>query len=373
MSELTVRDLGSLFDGPHATPTRIDAGPYFLNIASLVEGRLDLDKSDHVSEADFGKWTKRVEPAEGDLLFSYETRLGEAALMPAGVRACLGRRMALIRPNRSIVDPKFLLYLYLSPVFQRTIEQHTIHGATVNRISLSTMGAWPVTIPKLDEQQSIADVLGALDDKVAANTKLTRTAEELLQASYRGLIDAVPLKRVPVESLIDRITPKRKFANDELLKQGDFPVFDQSEAGLLGYLNGEGFLDASAEHPMLYFGDHTCKLRLAAERFTVGPNTVPFTGSGIPSLTLYCALNGLQNHEEYKRHWQLLVKKEVEIPSSQWATDFASRHRHLLNTIKSVSRENTLLAATRDALLPQLMSGKLRVKDAEAVLEKAGV
>src|SRR5664279_5170116 len=109
---LTFGDLGDLFDGPHATPQRTDVGPFFLNITSLVDGRLDLSQSDHVSEAEFAHWTRRVTPERDDLLFSYETRLGEAALMPGGIRACLGRRMALMRPNREIVNPRFLLYYY---------------------------------------------------------------------------------------------------------------------------------------------------------------------------------------------------------------------------------------------------------------------
>jgi type I restriction enzyme S subunit len=40
---------------------------------------------------------------------------------------------------------------------------------------------------------------------------------------------------------------------------------------------------------------------------------------------------------------------------------------------RAAIEESRTLAATRDALLPQLMSGKLRVKDAEKVLENAGV
>jgi type I restriction enzyme S subunit len=45
----------------------------------------------------------------------------------------------------------------------------------------------------------------------------------------------------------------------------------------------------------------------------------------------------------------------------------------LRQSLHTLAKENITLAATRDTLLPQLMSGKLRVKDAEAVLEKAGV
>jgi type I restriction enzyme S subunit len=138
---LTFSDLGDIFDGPHATPKRQTEGPYFLNIASLDDGRLDLTQSDHVSREDFERWTKRITPQEGDLLFSYETRLGDAALMPAGIEACLGRRMALLRPNRERVDPRFLLYFYLSPAVRQIIDRRTIHGATVNRIGLSTIMA----------------------------------------------------------------------------------------------------------------------------------------------------------------------------------------------------------------------------------------
>ena len=179
MKTYTISEIAQVFDGPHATPKRQDSGHYFLNISSLSRGRLDLDLSDHVSDEDFAKWTRRVTPLAGDLLFSYETRLGEAALMPEGVTACLGRRMGLLRPNRNLVDPRFLLYFYLAPPFQKLIEQNTIHGATVNRIPLNSMGSWSVRLPQLPEQQAIAEVLGALDDKIAANTALATKSLEL--------------------------------------------------------------------------------------------------------------------------------------------------------------------------------------------------
>ena len=69
-------------------------------------------------DEDFKRWTRRVVPHPGDLLFSYETRLGEAALMPEGIQACLGRRMALLRPNRvsyrAKIPPLSLLESFLS-------------------------------------------------------------------------------------------------------------------------------------------------------------------------------------------------------------------------------------------------------------------
>jgi type I restriction enzyme, S subunit len=111
---LKIRDVCEVFDGPHATPTKTDEGPFYLSISSLNRGTLDLSKSAHLSEQEFQKWTKRVTPRKGDLLFSYETRLGEAALMPDGIKACLGRRMGILRPDTKKVLPEYLLRSLIS-------------------------------------------------------------------------------------------------------------------------------------------------------------------------------------------------------------------------------------------------------------------
>jgi type I restriction enzyme S subunit len=100
-----------LFDGPHATPAPSDEGPVFLGIQNIREtGGLDLSSIRHVSEADFPRWTRRVVPSEGDIVFSYEATLNRYALVPRGLRCCLGRRMALIRPKG---DYRFFLFLHM--------------------------------------------------------------------------------------------------------------------------------------------------------------------------------------------------------------------------------------------------------------------
>jgi len=113
-----IRDLcEGIYDGPHATPKKAANGPIFLGISNLSNGRINLSGTNHLSEKDFKKWTRRVTPQVNDVFFSYETRLGEAALIPPGLKCCLGRRMALMRPNFKKVDPRFLLYAYLGPDF----------------------------------------------------------------------------------------------------------------------------------------------------------------------------------------------------------------------------------------------------------------
>jgi type I restriction enzyme S subunit len=182
--QTTIGEIAEIFDGPHATPKKIDAGPYFLSISSLINGRLELPKSAYLSEEDFIKWTKRVTPQEEDLLFSYETRLGQAALMPSGIKACLGRRMGLLRPVRSKVLPQYLLYAYLSPNFQQVILRNTVTGATVDRIALSEMAGFPIRIPPLNEQKIVADLLQAIDSKIELNNKINAELEAMAKLIY---------------------------------------------------------------------------------------------------------------------------------------------------------------------------------------------
>ncbi|WP_215406935.1 restriction endonuclease subunit S [Vibrio gigantis] len=180
----TIGDIADIYDGPHATPKKINVGPYFLSISSLEKGRLDLSKSAHVSEEQFTKWTKRVTPKENDLLFSYETRLGEAALMPDGVKACLGRRMGLLRPKPNKVNPDYLLYAYLSPFFQNVIKSNTIVGATVNRIALSEMAAFPIRIPSTEEQYFVSTLLKTIDKKIELNNRINAELEAMAKTLY---------------------------------------------------------------------------------------------------------------------------------------------------------------------------------------------
>lgn len=181
---LKIRDFCEVFDGPHATPTKTDEGPFYLSISSLNRGTLDLSKSAHLSEQEFQKWTKRVTPRKGDLLFSYETRLGEAALMPDGVKACLGRRMGILRPDTQKVLPEYLLYSYIAPEFQNVISSNTITGATVDRLSLTDFPNFEMRIPQIDQQRHIVAILSALDAKIALNHRINGELEGMAKLLY---------------------------------------------------------------------------------------------------------------------------------------------------------------------------------------------
>jgi type I restriction enzyme, S subunit len=137
-----------LYDGPHATPPPSDEGPLFLGIKNISEsGQLDLSTVRNISENDFHRWTKRVVPRPGDIVFSYEATLNLYALIPDGFRGCLGRRLALIRPNAEERNGLFIFLSFFSKRWRDIIERNKLSGATVDRISLSKFPDFPFLYP----------------------------------------------------------------------------------------------------------------------------------------------------------------------------------------------------------------------------------
>ena len=175
-----------LFDGPHATPAPASSGPVFLGIKNVTDdGLLDLRELRHIAEEDYAKWTKRVEPRENDLVFTYEATLNRYALIPPGFRGCLGRRMALIRVNRKKVDPRFLLYYFFSDEWRAVIRRNMLTGATVDRIPLTTFPDFPVRVPPLPVQVRIAGILSAYDELIENSQRRIKILESMTRALYR--------------------------------------------------------------------------------------------------------------------------------------------------------------------------------------------
>ena len=181
-----IGSVAEVFDGPHATPKKTASGPVFLGISALNRGRLDLSNLEHLSSADFERWTRRVVPRGGDVVFSYETRLGEVAILPEGLQCCLGRRMALVRVHKSRLEPDYLLYYFLSDEFQEVIRERTIFGSTVERLLLREFPEFPIRLPPVEHQREVASILKGLDDRIDLLRQTNTTLEAIAQALFKS-------------------------------------------------------------------------------------------------------------------------------------------------------------------------------------------
>lgn len=174
-----------LYDGPHATPKPFDSGPVFLGIKNVTDdGKLDLTEIRHIAEDDYSSWTRRVEPQPGDLVFTYEATLNRYAIIPEGFRGCLGRRMALIRPNPRKADIRFLLYYFFTDAWRAVIKKNMLSGATVDRIPLTTFPEFPVNTPSLPVQRRIAGILSAYDELIENSQRRILILEKMARSLY---------------------------------------------------------------------------------------------------------------------------------------------------------------------------------------------
>lgn len=437
--EVALSELADIYDGPHATPTKAKSGPVFLGISNLARGRLDLSDSEHVSEADYVRWTRRVTPNSGDVVFSYETRLGEAALIPAGLRCCLGRRMGLLRAKPGKVDARFLLYAYLGPQFQKILRARATPGSTVDRIPLIEMPGFPIKVPEsLTEQRAIAHILGTLDDKIELNRRMSETLDEMARALFQSwFVDFDPV-RAKAEGR-DTGLPKHladlfpdSFEDSELgeipLGWGMSPLSDcvevdrglsykgagLSEAGMpMHNLNsiseGGGYKHEGIKH---YQGEHKSHhiaragdlivanteqghkrlligyAAIIPERFgdatlfshhiyRVRPKHTPvFTPDWLCHLLnsriMHDTVSGYANGTTVNMlPVDGLQSPLVVVPPPPLIRAFdglavAARKRH-----EEMTDENRTLANLRDVLLPKLISGELRIEDAQRLLSGA--
>ena len=373
MPKLRIREIGEVFDGPHATPKRREEGKYFLNISSLQNGRLILDESDFIDDEDFQRWTRRVTPRENDLLFSYETRLGEAALMPPDIDAALGRRMALLRPNPEVVDPTFLLYYWLSPKWQQKIAQNTLYGATVNRLPITTLPNWELTLPELKVQRPIGRTLASLDDKISANSRVIQYSAQLSitlvnKAMTKEFENLTNLADITMGS-----SPKGEFLNEEGIGEPFFQgVRDFGELFPSERVFAEKAVRTAQEGDILFAVRAPIgEVNIAERPCVIGRGIAAIRGKqshlglfyllkGHPELwetyqssgTVFAGINKSDLHNAV-----IPVLRDSE-KLEQQLTPIHERAMHAL-------RENQVLARTRDELLPLLMSGRITVGEAE--------
>jgi type I restriction enzyme S subunit len=160
-----------VYDGPHATPPEASDGPVFLGIKNLTGTSLDLSEIRHIDERDWPQWTRRVTPEADDIVFSYEAALGLFAIVPPGLRCCLGRRLALVRPKATEGTPHFWFHQFIGAPFQQLLAKHTVHGATVNRIALKEFPSFPVLAPNHAAREAFERIAAPLWARIHANRK----------------------------------------------------------------------------------------------------------------------------------------------------------------------------------------------------------
>lgn len=367
-----------IYDGPHATPKESDVGPVFLGIKNVTkDGRLDLSEIRHVSEQEFPQWTRRVVPRKDDIVFSYEATLHLYALIPEGFRGCLGRRMALVRPDTTKVVPRFLHYYFLSPAWKALMLSNVMTGATVDRIPIARFPNFEVRLPRLSAQQRIADTLSAYDDLIENNRRRIALLEQSARLLYREwfvhlrfpghehvkVVDGVPegWTRSPVSKLAT-LAGGKQFESDKLTDAGAYPVFGGN--GIQGYAHEKTHDDFVIAFGRV--GAYCGSVHWSYEGAWINNNASSLIPHEYPELFLHHMLHcDFRNYRKGAAHPFIPngVLSTISFigPSRMLAAEFCEQVRSMRLQQLILAKQNKKLAQARDLLLPRLMSGDLMV------------
>ncbi len=411
-----------VFDCPHSTPVLSEDGPYLARSQDMRSGTFREDEAARVSEATYNERIARAKPRHGDLLYSREgTYFGIAAEVPAAVRLCLGQRMVLIRPSPSAVSFRFLRYWLNSPVMARHASGHR-DGTVAERLNLPTIRALPVAVPPLPEQRAIARILGTLDDKIELNRRMNETLEAMARALFKSwFVDFDPVRakaegRDPglpkpladlfpahlVDSELGEIPEGWEVATlpevvdvnpmRALRKGVEAPYLDMANMPTHGH-SADAVVDRAFGSGMRFINGDTLVARITPCLENGKTAFVDFLRDGqvgwgsteyivlrpkspLPEEYAYClarnaefrdfaiqSMTGTSGRQRVPA--ESLAHFRVAVPPKSIAESFGRAVKPRLTRASAAVRESRTLAALRDTLLPKLILGELRVKDAE--------
>ncbi|MGB9046618.1 MAG: restriction endonuclease subunit S [Pseudonocardiaceae bacterium] len=180
-----------VYDCPHSTPKLAPSGAYLARTQDISSGVFRPERAARVSDETYTERTARVVPHEGDLLYSREgTYFGVAAEVPPDTKICLGQRMVLIRPDEKALDFRFLRHWLNSPIMAEYINGFR-DGSVAERLNLPTIRSLPVPVPPIPEQRKISDTLGAVEEKIESIRRQSTLIAEFVPTLFSSIVGVV--------------------------------------------------------------------------------------------------------------------------------------------------------------------------------------
>jgi len=408
---------------PEKTPYRM------IRTTNIRNGRVSLEGCRYVDESTFKKWTRRANLQFGDVVLTREAPIGEVGFVTEPKNLFLGQRLMQYRANPDFLVPRFLLYAFLSPSLQYQFGSHEGSGSVVSHICVGDCFKFKIPLPPLLVQTEIAETLGALDDRIALLRETNTTLEAIAQALFKSwFVDFDPVHakqegREPegMDAVTTALFPD-SFEESEL---GLIPTgWQTGTLANLATLNPESW--TAKRHPATIayidlanakdneisaiidysFNEAPSRARRAlrdgdtivgtvrpgnrsfAFIHTFGTNLTASTGfavlrpcKDIDTEFVYLAATQESNIEHLAHvadggaypavRPEVVVATPCVLPIETIMKKFHEVTAPLLESITENQKRSKTLVNLRDTLLPRLISGQLRLPEAEALVEEA--
>ena len=363
-----------------------------------------------------------------DILLCLRGSLGKLGVVSDDMTAAIASSLVILRPHNQ-TNSKFLFQWLKSPDFQQTLASFD-NGSVQGNLSVKSISIIAVPDFSPNDQKAIAHILGALDDKIELNQKMNQTLEEIAKAIFKSwFVDFDPV-RAKAEGRPTGLPPEisdlfpDKLVDSEIgeipqgwravqlqeyvtVKRGGSPrpIHDfMSETGLPWVK----ISDASASDTRwIPFTKGFIKEEGLKKTVLLRKNELILSNSATPGIPRFlnldaCIHDGWLYFPE-KQHFtdqylyqlfleirphllnmgtgtvftnlktEILKQHETVLPSSELLAIFEERALLIHERCNLLLRETATLSELRDTLLPKLISGELRIPDAEKFLEEAGI
>ena len=368
----------------------------------------------------------RTELEGGELLISLVGNAGQTAVVPKEMSGWNAARAVAVLRLQDKVDPIYLQYCLQSPSIQLLMKSwcNTTVQETLN---LKEIKKVPFPLPKKAEQIAIAHILGTLDEKIELNRKTNETLEGIAKALFKswfvdfdpvrakaegrptGLPDEISelfpdsfeeseLGEIPsgwessplsdfITEVGKKIKPSSETASNpyvpidcissKTLMLQDYKEGDEAKSSLVSFKKGDILFGAMRP----YFH----KVCIAPFDGTTRTTCLVLNSKakdyfGFSLLTLFqestiefATQNSTGSTIPYIKWMNELDSLTIAVPSVELATQFNNFLEPILEKFFHGIQERKVLSELRDILLPKLVSGELRVPDAEKILEEVGI
>ena len=188
----------SISDGDHQAPPKSETGIPFLVISDVNKGVIDFDNvSRWVPESYYQSLKEIRKPCQYDILYTVTGSYGIPVIVNNNKPFCFQRHIAIIKPNRNLIDHRFLAFYLESPqIFKHASDVAT--GTAQKTVSLSSLRNFEISVPPLKEQHEIVrrvEQLFAYADAIEkqVNNALARVnnlTQSILAKAFRGELTA---------------------------------------------------------------------------------------------------------------------------------------------------------------------------------------
>jgi len=331
--------------------------------------------------------------------------------------------MVLLRPNEDLIDGAYLLYALQSPLVQREILLNEGTGATVSNLRIPILSRIGIPTASPAEQRAVATILGSLDEKIELNRKMNATLEALARAIFTSwFVDFDPTvaksqgRETGLSYEVSALFPS------SLNEAAEGRLPDGWRNGLLGEVSvnkRRGVSHRDILENTSYIGlEHMPRRSIALERWgdatDLGSNKTQFQKgdllfgklrpyfhkvgvapvNGVCStdilvvdgiskewstfVLMHISSDALVSHTDRRStgtkmpraSWADIAGYKIVIPPAALVAAYTAVAKPMTERIIASIHESHALIALRDALLPKLISGELRVADAERILAK---